>query len=134
MSPQPNRQRQTSSSSSGDTDTPRSDAEVRAEDQARVGRDGDAVEHRAVTSRVQTINRRAQAPEGAKFAETRGVYRDPVNGARRIVGAGQAIPDGWDRVESASLADRGVENAREAHAAGERIGSAQGAAPEAEVK
>lgn len=125
----PTKPKPSASSSSSDTpDPPRSDAEVRAEDQARVGVDGDgeARQHRAVSPGGVRVNRRAVADPEAKRAETRGRYRDPINDAIRIVGAGDVIPDGWERVESASLSDRGVEGARAAHASGKRLGGDDG--------
>lgn len=87
------------------SDETRSDAEVRADDRARVG--DDAVEYGGVTggSGVTITDRRARPDASAPRAETRGIYRD-TNGARRIVGQGDTIPDGWERVESAVVEDR----------------------------
>lgn len=85
------------------TDTPRSDEQVRADDAARVA-EGDAVERRAIGSPA-TVQRRSSVAEGVPRAESRGIYRD-LDGGRRVVGAGDPIPDGWERIESASIADR----------------------------
>lgn len=87
------------------TDETRSDAEVRADDRARVG-DG-AVEYGGTSggSGVTITDRRARPDASAPRAESRGIYRD-TNGARRIVGQGDTIPDGWERVESAVVEDR----------------------------
>jgi hypothetical protein len=107
----------------------RSDAEVRAEDAQRVGieDDGAAIETRAVGAPgIPVRNRRAQPDADAKRAESRGIYTDP-GGARRVVGAGQVIPDGWTRVESATVEDRGGDVTRAAHAAGELVNPAAGA-------
>lgn len=106
------------------TDKPRSNAEARADDQARVGVEGvegagDAVETRAIGGRGTVVrNRRAEPDAQVPRAETRGIYRDPISGARRTVGAGQPIPDGWKRIESATVSDRSVDGGREAHASG----------------
>lgn len=112
------------------TSTTPDPAEVRAADQARVGVDGDdsnTVEQRAVGAGTTVQNRRAQADPRLKRAETRGIYRDNTNGgARRVVGAGQVIPDGWERIESATVSDRTIESSREQHASGEPIGDASG--------
>lgn len=90
------------------TETTLTDAEARAEDQARVGGGpiaaNDAVEQRAIGA--GTIIRDRRARHGAvRRAESRGVYLDTA-GKPRIVGQGQPIPDGWERLESATLADR----------------------------
>jgi hypothetical protein len=79
----------------------RSDAEVRAEDQSRAG--NDAVEHRAIGG--ATVIRRNDPTAQVERAETRGHYRD-LDGRRRVVGAGQPVPDGWTRIDTAELADR----------------------------
>lgn len=83
----------------------KSDQEVRAADQQRVGvagGDGD------VESRAVTIPRApALRDEGEVDREsTRSVYRD-LEGRRRIVGSGAVIPPGWTRVEGAPLQGRG---------------------------
>lgn len=48
---------------------------------------------------------RSELNPDAPRAETRGAYRTP-DGRRRIVGAGQPVPDGWRRIEDASLSAR----------------------------
>jgi len=101
----------------------RSNDEVRAEDAARTGIDGegDAIETRAVGAPGTPVrNRRAQPDAEAKRAESRGVYED-VAGTRRIVGAGQVIPDGWKRVEAAVVDERGGDVSRGAHAVGDLV-------------
>jgi hypothetical protein len=100
--------------------TTQTDAQARADDRARVGIDGDgaAVEHRAVASASTPIrNRRATVDESVPRAATRGIYLDTAN-VRRVVGAGQPIPDGWTRVEPATVEDRSTDNARAIHAGG----------------
>lgn len=90
---------------------PTTDEQVRADDAAR-GAD-DATETRAVANAAPPVSRRAQSSEKVKRAESRGIYRDPITQARRVVGQGQVIPDGWTRIESGSLEDRGVTHSRE---------------------
>lgn len=102
------------------TETPQTDAQARADDRARHGIDGDgnAVEHRAVgSSSMRVRNRRAQPDDTVERAATRGIYTDTA-GVRRTVGAGQVIPDGWTRVQSATIEDRTTDNSRRAHAEG----------------
>lgn len=61
------------------------------------------VEQRAVGGGTTVSNRRAE--RRGRRAESRGIYRD-LEGGRRIVGQGQVIPDGWERIEAATLEDR----------------------------
>lgn len=49
-----------------------------------------------------TIPTGVRRNRGAQRAEVRGVYRDP-SGAERIVGAGDAIPDGWTYLRDADV-------------------------------
>lgn len=101
----------------------RSNDEVRAEDAARVGveGEGDAIETRAVGAPGTPVrNRRAEPAADAKRAESRGVYED-LAGTRRIVGAGQVIPDGWKRAEGAVVEERGGDVSRGAHATGDLV-------------
>lgn len=109
-----------------DTNTPRDDAQVRRDEAAAASH---AVETRAVGSGTAVVNRRAQTNPKAKRAETRGIYRDPVAGARRVVGQGQVIPAGWERIESATIEDRTIEGTREAHASGQDLNRVAQAAP-----
>lgn len=82
---------------------PRPDDQVRAEDQERVG--NDAVSRRAISVGNVVRNRRAAPDADVERASERSHYRD-LDGRRRVVGAGQAVPDGWTRIGPASLEDR----------------------------
>lgn len=81
----------------------KSDQQVRADDQQRVGVAGGDVE-----SRVATIPRAPALGTGeVERASRRSLYRD-LDGRRRIVGAGQVIPTGWEAIdEDASTSGRG---------------------------
>lgn len=78
----------------------KSDEEARREDLERTA---GGVETRAVGGGTTVRNRRAE--RRGRRAESRGIYRD-LNGGRRVVGQGQVIPDGWERIEAATLEDR----------------------------
>lgn len=96
----------------------RSNAQVMADERTS----SDGVETRAIGNAATPLtSRRGAHPRGAKRAESRGVYRDPITDARRIVGQGQVIPDGWTRIESASLDDRGGDTSRARHAEGDTV-------------
>lgn len=80
------------------------DDEVRERDAARTGgRAG-----------VNIIDVPARPPvnSDAPRAQSRGVYRDG-NGDRRIVAAGDVIPDGWTHVEDAPTIEERTEAARQ---------------------
>lgn len=81
----------------------RPDDQVRAEDAERRG--NDAVERRAISVGNVVRNRRNSPDADVERADTRGYYRDP-EGRRRIVGAGQVVPEGWTRDGTADLEER----------------------------
>jgi hypothetical protein len=103
------------------TDETRTDADVRADDAQRVG--DNAVESRAVSVGNVVRNRRGVGDEKVDKAESRGHYRD-LDGRRRVVGAGQRVPDGWTRIETADLGDREGKGPAGTPAEGERPGLA----------
>lgn len=82
----------------------RSDAQVRADETARIESSA-SIESSVVGSGVTVAERRAQPDASVERAETRGIYLTP-DGRRKVVGAGDPVPAGWRRVESAVLADR----------------------------
>lgn len=110
------------------TDEPRPDEQVRAEDAERVG--NDAVERRAISVGNVVRNRRTQPDGNVPRAESRGFYRD-LDGRRRIVGAGQVVPDGWTRLGAADVEERrlGSELAGVTAKAGDGNGTGDGDGP-----
>lgn len=65
--------------------------------------EGDAIAARAIGQDLGRRNRRAGTD--VKRADRRGVYRDTF-GKRRVVGAGQPVPTGWELIDDAPLEDR----------------------------
>lgn len=108
------------------TEKARSDAQVREDDARRIREEGDAIERRAVGS-PGTITRRAVVADDVERAANRGVFRDG-NGARRVVGAGDPIPDGWEHIEDASIEDR-VGTVPNRQSAGDDVADGGGEAP-----
>lgn len=87
----------------------RDDAQVRRDEAATLA-SSDGVEQRAIGGGMTIRDRRVRADPRARRTETRGIYRDPLTDARRVVGRGQVIPLGWERIESATVEDRAIEN------------------------
>jgi hypothetical protein len=61
----------------------------------------------------QRVPSRRGQTDDAPRAETAGYYHDRL-GKRRVLGAGQVVPDGWVRVGDRDLAER-AQNVKDAH-------------------
>lgn len=84
----------------GSKSKPRSDDEVRRDDAER---------SRSSASNVVDVPARGSGvPSDAPRAESRGIYADG-NDRRRVLGAGEPVPDGWRRIEDGDVAARTAE-------------------------